>query len=157
MVIPFACHCKNNKICDSFLPLVSYPNEIHFRNYWFPIIKNKVFQREDSSEWPEGWFWKISVNHYIFSSVQSLSRVRLFLTPLTTVRQPSLSITNSRSSLKLMSIELLMPSNHLILCLPLLPPSIFPSIRVFPKSQLFASGGPSIGVSASASVLPVNI
>ena len=50
MVIPFACHCKNNKICDSFLPLVSYPNERHFRNYWFPIIKNKVFQREGSSE-----------------------------------------------------------------------------------------------------------
>ena len=67
-----------------------------------------------------------------FSSVQSLSCVRLFVTPWTTAHQASLSITNSKSSLKLMSIELVMPSNHLILCRPLLPlPSIFPSIRVF--------------------------
>ena len=67
-----------------------------------------------------------------FSSVQSLSRVRLFATPWTAARQASLSITNSRSLLKLMSIELVMPSNHLILWRPLLlPPSIFPSIRVF--------------------------
>ena len=66
-----------------------------------------------------------------FSSVQSLSRVQLFATPQTATRQASLSITNSWSSLKLMSIKLVMPSNHLILCHPLLPPSIFPSIRVF--------------------------
>ena len=67
-----------------------------------------------------------------FSSVQSLSCVQLFATPWTTACQASLSITNSRSLLKLMSIELVMPSNHLILCHPLLlPPSIFPSIRVF--------------------------
>ena len=59
---------------------------------------------------------------------------------------------------KLMSIESAMPSNHLILCHPLfLLPSIVPSIRVFPRSQLFPSGGQSIGVSASASVLPMNI
>ena len=64
-------------------------------------------------------------------SVQSLSHVRLFATPWTAARQASLSITNSRSSLKLMSIEPVMPSNHLILCCPLLPPSIFSSIRVF--------------------------
>ena len=66
-----------------------------------------------------------------FSSVQSLSRVRLFATPGTAARQASLSITNSRSVRKLMSIELVMPSNHLILCRPLHPLSIFPSIRVF--------------------------
>ena len=66
-------------------------------------------------------------------------------------------ITNSRSLHKLMSIESVMPSSHLILCRPfLLLPPIPPSIRVFPISQLFASGGPSIGVSASASVLPMN-
>ena len=59
-------------------------------------------------------------------SVQPLSRVRLFVTPQTSARQASLSITNSRSSLKLISIELVMPSNHLILCPLLLPPSIFP-------------------------------
>ena len=61
-----------------------------------------------------------------------LSRVQLFATPSTAARQTSLSITNSQSLLKLMSIELVMPSNHPILCCPLLfPPSIFPSIRVF--------------------------
>ena len=71
---------------------------------------------------------------YIFlsiSSVQSLSRVRLFETPRTAAHQASLPITNSWSLLKLMSIESVMPSNHLILCHCLLLPSIFPSIRVF--------------------------
>ena len=68
----------------------------------------------------------------MFSSVQSLSRVWLFVTPRTAARQASLSITNSRSILKLKSIKSVMPSNHLILCCPLLiPPSIFPNIRVF--------------------------
>ena len=67
-----------------------------------------------------------------FSSVQSLSRVRLFATPWSTALQASLSITNSRSLLKLMSIESVMPSNHLILCRPLLLlPPIPPSIRVY--------------------------
>ena len=66
-----------------------------------------------------------------FSSVHWLSRVWLYATPWTTARQTSLSITNSRSLPKLMSIELVMPSNHLILCRPLLLPSIFPNIRVF--------------------------
>ena len=66
-----------------------------------------------------------------FSSIQSLSRVWIFATPWTTAHKASLSITNSRSSLKLMSIESVMPSNHLILCCPLLLlPSVFPSIRV---------------------------
>ena len=67
----------------------------------------------------------------MFSSVQSLSHVWLFATPWNAVHQASLSITNSQSLFKLMSIELVMPSNHLILCCPLLLlPSIFPSIRV---------------------------
>ena len=91
------------------------------------------------------------------SSVQSLSHVRLFGTPWTAACQASLSITNSQSLLKLMSIESVMPSNHLILChLFLLLPSIFPSLRVF-FNEFFASGGQSIAVSASASVLPMNI
>ena len=65
-------------------------------------------------------------------SVQSLSPVQLIATPWTAARQVSLSITNSQSLLKFMSIESVMPSNHFILCHPLLlPPSIFPSIRVF--------------------------
>ena len=85
------------------------------------------------------------------SSFQSLSGVQLFETPWTAARQASLSITNSRSLLRLMSIASVMPSNHLILCHPLLLlPSIFLSIRVFSVSQLFTSVGQSIGVSASA-------
>ena len=92
------------------------------------------------------------------SSVQALSHVRLFATLWTGAYQASLPISNSRSLLKLMSIESVIPSNHLILCRPLLfLPSIFPSIRVFPMSWLFTSGGQSIGVSVSASVLPMNI
>ena len=78
-------------------------------------------------------------------------------TPLTTACQASLSITNCWSLLKFMSIESVMPSNHLILCGPLLLlPSIFPISESFPMSQLFASGGQSTGVSASTSVLPMN-
>ena len=73
-----------------------------------------------------------------FSSVQSLSRVQLCATPWTAAHQTSPSITNSRSLLKFMSIELVMPSNHLILCRPLLlPPSIFPSIKVFSNDSAF--------------------
>ena len=72
-----------------------------------------------------------------FSSVQSLSFVQLFATPRIAAHQASLSITNSPSLLKLMSIELVMPSNHLILCRPLLlPPSIFPRIRVFSNESV---------------------
>ena len=95
---------------------------------------------------------------YLLDSFQSFSNVRLFATPSTAAHQASLSITNSQSLLKLMSIESVMPSNHLILCHSLLlPPSIFPSITSFPRSQFFASDGQCIGVSALESVLPVNI
>ena len=74
----------------------------------------------------------MKIKQGIVQSVQSLSRVRLLVTPWTAARQASLSITNSRSLLKLMSIESVMPANHLILCCPLLLlPSVFPSIRVF--------------------------
>ena len=89
-------------------------------------------------QWPRwcsgpllGWWWKCGQNVQ-FSSAQSLSHVRLFVTPWTAARQAFLSITNSWSPPKIMSIELVMPSNHLILHHPLLLlPSIFPSIRVF--------------------------
>ena len=101
---------------------------------------------------------KNETNVVTFSSVQSLSHVGLFATPWAAAHQTSLSITSSWSLLKLMSIESVMPSNHLIPCHPLLlPPSIFPGIRVFSNGQFFISGGQSIGVSASASVLPMNI
>ena len=74
----------------------------------------------------------VSLEIKCFSSVQLLSRVQLFATPWTAIRQASLSITNSQSLPNLMSIESVMPSNHLILCRPLLLlPSVFPSIRVF--------------------------
>ena len=103
---------------------------------------------------------KMEQNHFSLflpiSSVQSLSRVRLFVTPWIAALQASLSITNSRSLLKLMSIKLVMPSSHLILCRPLLLPTIPPRIRVFSMSQLFTWGGQSIGVSDLASVLPMN-
>ena len=90
-----------------------------------------------------------------FSSV--LSCVQPFATPWTAVCQTSLSINYSQSLLKLMSIELVMPANHLILCYPLLLlPSIFPNTRVF-SSKFFASGGQSIGASAPSSVLSMNI
>ena len=75
--------------------------------------------------------------------VQSLSRVRLSVTTRTAARQASLSITSSQSLLKFMSIKLVMPSNHLILCRPLLlPPSIFPSIRVFSSDSPLCIRGP---------------
>ena len=87
------------------------------------------------------WELNFFLPQCVFSSVQSLSRVRLFEIPWTAAHQASLSITNSWSLLKLMSIKLVMPSNHLILCHPLLHhplllPSIFPSIRVFSSESV---------------------
>jgi len=101
---------------------------ISFTDIWQNMEEAKMFFRR--------WKDKIIVVHrkwnIQFSSVQSLSRVRLFATPWIAARQASLSITNSQSSLKLMSIESVMPSSHLILCRPLLLlPPIPPSIRVF--------------------------
>ena len=91
-------------------------------------------------------------------SVQLLSHVWFFATPWTAACQASLSITNSQSLPKLMSVEPVMPSNHLILCRPLLLClQSFPASRSSPISQFFTSGSQSIGASASASVLPKNI
>ena len=96
---------------------------------YFPLLCIlKKFKSMGKLKW---WFL------YSFSSVQSLSRVWLFATPWMTARQASLSITNARSSLRLMSIELVMPSSHLILCCPLLLlPPIPPSIRVFSNESV---------------------
>ena len=101
------------------------------------------------------------ISHWIlktqFSSVQSLSHVWLFATPWTAERQASLSITNSRSPPKPMSIESVMPSNHLFSVVPFSScPQSFPESGSFQMTQLFAWGGQSIGVSASTSVLPMN-
>ena len=94
-----------------------------------------------------------------FVVMQSLSCVQLIVTSWTTVCQASLSFTISQSLLKFMSIESVMPSNHLILSCPLSPSALksFPASGSFLMSRLFTSDGQSIGASASASVLPVNI
>ena len=93
---------------------------------------------------------------YLFSSVQSLSHVRLFVTPWTAAHQVCLSITNSQSLLKLMSIESVMPSNRLILFRPLLlPPSIFPSIWVFSNESVLCIMWPKYW-SFSFSISPSN-
>ena len=91
-----------------------------------------------------------------FSSVQLLSCVWFFATPWIAARQASLSITNSQSLPKPMSIESVMPSNHLSSVTPFSCPQSFPAAGSFQMSQLFASGGQSIGVSALASVPPMN-
>ena len=95
------------------------------------VWKSFIFKKQKMVSFP--------ICIYLITSevvVQS-SHVRLFLTPWTAAHQASLSVTISRSLLKLMSIESVMPSNHLILCRPFLPPSIFPSIRVFSKESVF--------------------
>ena len=93
---------------------------------------------------------------FLFSSVQSLSRVWLFATPWIAARQASLSITNSRSSFRFTSIELVMPSSHLILCRPLLLlPPVPPSIRVFPNESTLHMRWPKYW-SFSFSISPSN-
>ena len=102
------------------------------------------------------WWGFISDNSWKFSSVQSLSRVRLFVTPWIAAHQVSLSITNSRSLLKIMSIESVMPSNHLILCHPLLLlPPIPPSIRVLSNESTLRMRWPKYW-SFSFSISPSN-
>ena len=89
--------------------------------------------QKEIHEYMQTWY----IPRWHFSSVQSLSHVQLFATPWTAAYKASLSITNSQSLLKLMSIESVMPSNHQILChLLLLPPSTFPSIRVFSNKSV---------------------
>ena len=103
-----------------------------FSNRW--MDKDTVYtciQCNATQPLKKEWNNAICSNRDKPSSVQSLSCVQLFATPWTAARQATLSITNSRSSPKPMSTELVIPSNHLILCRPLLLPSIFPSIRVF--------------------------
>ena len=102
------------------------------------------------------WSWRVLLS-FQFSSVQSLSRVRLSATPWIAACQASLSINNAWSSLRLVSIESVMPSSHVILCRPLLfLPPIPPSIRVFPNESTLAWGGQSTRISALASFLPKN-
>ena len=100
----------------------------------------------------------INASFSVLSSVQSLSRVQLFATPWTAACQASLSITSSQSLLKLMSTELVMPSNHLILCHSLLlPPSIFPSIRIFSNESALHIRWPKYWSFSFSISPPVNI
>ena len=121
--------------------------EFSRQEYWsqscpYPVIEHRspALQPDSLLSEPPG---KHPIDDLQFSSVQSLSHVWLFATPWTAARQAFLSITNCRSPPKPMSIELVMPSNHLILCCPLLLlPSIFPSIRVFSNESALHIRGP---------------
>ena len=108
---------------------------------------------------PYLWTWSLESrdSESLLVSIQSFSRVRLFVTPWTAARQASLSITSSRNLLKLMSIKSVMPSYHLILCRPPLLLSIFPSIRVFSDESVLCIRWQRIAASATATVLPMNI
>ena len=118
--------------------LSSFPNTIYYSSYTFSTVCSLILYCK-------------------FSSVQSLSHVWLFATPWIAARQGSPSITSSWSLPKLMSIESVMPSSHLILCRPLLLLSpIPPSIRVFSNESTLHMRWPTIGVSASTLVLPMN-
>ena len=116
--------------------LTGFPKYVSWKQRFFQIFLQDLFCFQIS------WVTKkTKVTRHLwlirFSSVQVLSRVRFFATPWNAAHEASLSITNSRSLLKLTSIELVMPYNHLILCRPLLlPPSIFPSIRVFSSESV---------------------
>ena len=138
------------------------------RNRW----KGAISRNQEKKEVQKGYWISCTVGGNVsrrshcgntievpqFSSVQLFSCVWLFETPCSAARQASLSITDSRSLLKLMSTKLVMLSNHLILCHPLLLlPSVFLSIRVFPMGQFLESSGQNTGASASASVLPINV
>ena len=113
---------ENSTVVERFLPQKILDSPAYLRSSFLEV---HTPPRRPRSVWPQ------------FSSIQSLSPVRLFATPWIAARQASQSITNSWSLLKLMFIELVMPSNHLIFCCPLLLlPSIFPSIRVFSKESV---------------------
>ena len=130
-------HITKNNITLIYLQILKYSNIM----LPFKFLR-KIFQ--------EFLFF----DHFAFSSVQSLSRVQLFATSWIAAPQVSLSITNSRSSLRLMSIESVMPSNHLILCRPLLLlPLIPPSIRVFSNDSTLCMRWPKYW-SFSFSIIP---
>ena len=128
---PLSCWKRTFRHCDIFMD-----RERTKCVFWNDISNSQFhFQLKftDSNN-----LWENSIETSVqFSSFQSLSRVWLFATPWSAARQASLSITNSQSLLIFMSIESVMPSNHLILCRPLLlPPSIFPNIRVFSNESV---------------------
>ena len=113
-----------------------------------------VYTKTSLLVWMTYFIWT-SISKWLISSVQSLRCVQLFATPWIAACQASLSITNSQSPLRLTSIESVMPSSHLILCRPLLPPSIFPSIRVFFNESVLRIRWPKYW-SLSFSISPSN-
>ena len=138
---------------SSHLPLTHYPPPIILPQRRVPTL-TQLAKPETKDLWLllPNHIWCRSLPH-LHSSVQSLSCVLLFMTPCTAVRQASLSVTNTQSLLKLMSIESVMPSNHLILWRPLLLPSIFPSIRVFSNESVLSIRWPKYW---SFSISPTN-
>ena len=156
-------------------------NEISLYSYYYrtPIIRKTRDKRcwkrcSDKGTLMQCWWffeviqplertvWRflktLKIHHHQFGSVQSLSRVPLFATPRTTARQASLSFTLSQSLLKFVSIELVMLSNHLIFCHPLLLlPSVFPSIRVFSSEFAFLIRQPKYWSYSFSINLPMSI
>ena len=145
MIAFWVTSCEGYKICvQTFFLHVAASNIICWKHCFCSIVLPLLLHHDQLTLFMWVYFgilyYNTFLNEYIlhiassiqYSLVQSFSRVRLFATPWTAARQASLSITNSQSLPKLMSIESVMPSNHLILCRPLLLlPSTFPSIRVF--------------------------
>ena len=122
---------------------------------WAPCVIQQLPTSSLFYRWMEKDVVHIHSGILVVAAVQSLSHVWLFVTPWTAARQASLSCTNTRSLLKRMSIEWVMPSNGLILCRPfLLPPSIFPSIRVFSSESVLLITWPKFW---SFSISPKNI
>ena len=120
------------------------------RVLWGNCVPSKLMCQSSKPQYLRKWLY----SEIVIVVVQSLSHVQLFVTPWIAARQASLSFSVFQSLLKFMSVELVMPSNHLIFChLLLLLPSIFPSIRVFPSKVALCIRWPSIGASASASVV----
>ena len=148
----------------SISPSSEYSGLISFRIEWLNILAvqgtlNSLLQHHSSkaSILRCSAFFLVQLSH-LYSESESCSVVSDSATPWTTAHQASLSITNSWSLLSLKSIELMMPSNHLILCRPLSScTQSFPVSGSLPMSQLFTSGSQNIGASPSAPVLPVNI
>ena len=156
-------HLPSNRFSFVIASLIKYHNldmiwpkriESDWCGNWNSVhVTGELFSLQEHMLWVHV---ELVVNYHVLIILKSLSHVQLFATPWTAACQASLSSINSLSLLKLMSIELVRLSNHLILCCPLpLPPSIFPSIRVFSNESVLCIRWPKY--SASASVLPMNI
>ena len=135
-------------------PLMS-THEIRSQEKWDVLSLKGIYEELDDNKEMRFWFTEGKERCHQFSSVQLLSHVWLFVTPWTAAWQNSLSIINSQSLLKSMSIEWVMPCNHLILCCPLLLFSIFPSIRAFSYESVLPISWPKYW-SFSFSISPSN-